>query len=68
MTDSERRTASLDQLRRETANLPKGVDLAKLEVKRGADPKWVALKYQLGPDFIAACEIWKQSQERKRER
>jgi hypothetical protein len=68
LTDLERRAASLDQLRRDTANLPRAIDLAKAEVKNGIDPKYVALKYQLGPDFIAACEIWKQSQERKRER
>jgi len=67
MTDEARRAASLDQLRRDTSNLPSRVTLAKIEVKNGSDPKYVAMKYGLGEDFIAACEQWKRNQETKRE-
>jgi hypothetical protein len=62
----EQKQAATEQLRRETSGLPRAVDLAKSEVKAGSDPKYVAAKYDLGPDFVAACEEWKRRQEAMR--
>jgi hypothetical protein len=60
-----------EQLKKELQNLPTRIDLARLELQRGVEPKWVSVKYGIDLDrclnYVRALDAQREAKaERER--